>query len=499
MSKRPARLHYYKDDLTDVQLRMASWASRGIWATIVNLMCGAPEYGRIAGNITQLCNLVAATEAQMNEFLSDLRTCGFGDLEQDGQIFTITCRRMVREIQLDERKREQARTRQRNKRQRDEAARATCHAENHADVTHASRTVTPCHADVSHPANSGPVAVCGGYHADVTHCHAPIAFAFPFPEETTTTLPSEPVPMRLENEAASIRKEEKVGAAPQKRTLEAPAAQKETFGPNIDRGFAPFAHSDSPTEGDSETNQIESACGADFDAKEDSATHTSQPGVPKCADGNETNSRNGDVTLQSRCKNQLLPVPLPGVELPPEMQMCIGGHHNPFHPLQVAASCKSEIAALVELAPEKERVRGDVRRLIAHAYETNGFDYARRNIEHANTHAKTSYAGYLAKTMANDFAKDDALVAENSSKAMEAQENRTKTEEKLLEQEFVLAERYFLDLPQAEQERMLQDAMKANPVLIGRKPETVRNQVIFSLCNPPARGAAISATRKEAI
>ncbi|OPY91890.1 MAG: hypothetical protein A4E73_01694 [Syntrophaceae bacterium PtaU1.Bin231] len=98
MAKAPAFQFYFKDWLSDPQLKMASHSTKGIWADMLCFMFPAPVRGELTGTKEQLRKLVSATESDMERFWSEATTLLFCDISvTDNEIVTVRNRRMWRE------------------------------------------------------------------------------------------------------------------------------------------------------------------------------------------------------------------------------------------------------------------------------------------------------------------------------------------------------------------------------------------------------------------
>jgi hypothetical protein len=127
MAKRPSFQFYPKDWLSDVELRKASWQTRGIWMDVLCHMHCSKVRGELSGTIDQLCRLVGTTPQEMEAFIVEIRTLLFCyALRGDNGVITLRNRRMYK----DGKHKEQNRLRQ----QRYRASRS-CNAENDNKVT----------------------------------------------------------------------------------------------------------------------------------------------------------------------------------------------------------------------------------------------------------------------------------------------------------------------------------------------------------------------------
>jgi hypothetical protein len=95
--KAPAFQFYVKDWLSDPQLRMASYQTKGIWIDMICYMWSAPERGIVTGTKDDICNLMHLSEEEFEKFLSDAQRLNFASVTLDNKKVTIENRRMVRE------------------------------------------------------------------------------------------------------------------------------------------------------------------------------------------------------------------------------------------------------------------------------------------------------------------------------------------------------------------------------------------------------------------
>jgi hypothetical protein len=126
MAKAPAFQFYVKDWLSDPQLKMASFSTKGIWIDMICYMWSAPEPGKVTGTEAELSKLLGATKDEIRDFLDDAEKLGFCDvtrLSRDSHAnVTVINRRMNR----DWKDKESARLRQQRSRGFDDPSR-DCH------------------------------------------------------------------------------------------------------------------------------------------------------------------------------------------------------------------------------------------------------------------------------------------------------------------------------------------------------------------------------------
>ena len=139
MGKAPAFQFYVKDWLSDPQLRMASFSTRGIWIDLLCFMWGAPERGKLKTNYEKLSKMLGASNGDLDLFFKEGVELEFCDISVTGSEksqsghadVTIINRRMYREDN-DRRNARLRKQRQREKEVEKEMSReshGTCHAE----------------------------------------------------------------------------------------------------------------------------------------------------------------------------------------------------------------------------------------------------------------------------------------------------------------------------------------------------------------------------------
>lgn len=138
MSKAPAIQFYVKDWLSDPQLRMASFHSKGIWIDILCLMWESQDRGKLTGTASEFCKMLGSTEAEFEAFLIEAKRLNFAlvtksNIEGNEEI-TLENRRMVR----DEKDRKNNALRQARFK-----SNAKSNAEVTAEVTPPSSTASP--------------------------------------------------------------------------------------------------------------------------------------------------------------------------------------------------------------------------------------------------------------------------------------------------------------------------------------------------------------------
>lgn len=97
MAKAPAFQFYVKDWLSDTQLQMASFATRGMWINFLCFMWEAPERGKLTGSYQQLAKLIGATDNEIALFMADVKILNFCSYAECDGIVTLINRRMNNE------------------------------------------------------------------------------------------------------------------------------------------------------------------------------------------------------------------------------------------------------------------------------------------------------------------------------------------------------------------------------------------------------------------
>lgn len=101
MAKAPAIQFYVKDWLSDPQLRMASFQTKGIWIDLLCLMWESQDRGKLTGTVTEFCKMLGATETEFNDFLSEGKRLNFVTVtksnSEGNEEITLENRRMVRD------------------------------------------------------------------------------------------------------------------------------------------------------------------------------------------------------------------------------------------------------------------------------------------------------------------------------------------------------------------------------------------------------------------
>jgi len=109
MAKAPAFQFYIRDWLSDPQLKMASFSTKGIWIDILCYMWESPNRGILKGTIPQISRMVGANKEEFNLFLDEASQLLFCDVSvTDNKNVTLCNRRMYR----DEKERKNNRLRQ---------------------------------------------------------------------------------------------------------------------------------------------------------------------------------------------------------------------------------------------------------------------------------------------------------------------------------------------------------------------------------------------------
>ena len=98
MTKAPAFQFYIKDWLSDPQLKMASFSTKGIWIDVLCYMWGASDKGILKGTKEQLSRLIGSNGIEFDRFLDEAKILSFCDISvTDNEIITLCNRRMYRD------------------------------------------------------------------------------------------------------------------------------------------------------------------------------------------------------------------------------------------------------------------------------------------------------------------------------------------------------------------------------------------------------------------
>lgn len=108
MGKAPAFQFYVKDWLSDTQLKMVSYTTKGIWIDVLCYMWLSPVRGEISGTPEKIRQMVGCDAAEIVQFLDDVFEYGFCDsnvtrngkvTDRNGKI-TLRNRRMYNDEKL---------------------------------------------------------------------------------------------------------------------------------------------------------------------------------------------------------------------------------------------------------------------------------------------------------------------------------------------------------------------------------------------------------------
>jgi len=98
VAKAPAFQFYVKDWLSDPQLRMASFSTKGIWIDLLCFMWDAPERGVLKTTADKLSRLTGASKEEIAVFIDEAISLRFCDIEKHNNTDITLCnRRMWRE------------------------------------------------------------------------------------------------------------------------------------------------------------------------------------------------------------------------------------------------------------------------------------------------------------------------------------------------------------------------------------------------------------------
>jgi uncharacterized phage protein (TIGR02220 family) len=131
MGKAPAFQFYVKDWLSDTQLKMASFSTKGIWIDILCYMWVAPDRGELVGTKESFMRLLGANNSEIDLFFKEAQALRFCYVVTDhNKNITLRNRRMYNEDK------EKENNRLRQQRYRDK------HKDN-AEITPPSPTASP--------------------------------------------------------------------------------------------------------------------------------------------------------------------------------------------------------------------------------------------------------------------------------------------------------------------------------------------------------------------
>lgn len=101
MARRPAIMLYKGDWKRDPQLSMCSPATRGIW---IDLICDMDDLGNatISGPAKMLARMCRASEEEVIEAFAELKSSNAADIECVDGIYTVTCRRVEKELHISD-------------------------------------------------------------------------------------------------------------------------------------------------------------------------------------------------------------------------------------------------------------------------------------------------------------------------------------------------------------------------------------------------------------
>jgi hypothetical protein len=99
MANQPYLPLYTGDWKKDPQLSMCSPATRGIW---VDLLCSFHDSktGETTGTLEQFSRLCRCNTTSMLSALNELVSTGTANVEQNGELYTVTCRRMKKMAEI---------------------------------------------------------------------------------------------------------------------------------------------------------------------------------------------------------------------------------------------------------------------------------------------------------------------------------------------------------------------------------------------------------------
>lgn len=86
-----------RDWLSDPQLKMVSYQTKGIWIDLLCYLWESPERGKIEGTPEQFMQMIGCSEEQWNQFFKDATVTKFANVTNCNGIVTVCNRRMFRE------------------------------------------------------------------------------------------------------------------------------------------------------------------------------------------------------------------------------------------------------------------------------------------------------------------------------------------------------------------------------------------------------------------
>lgn len=97
MGKNPAFQFYIKDWLSDPQLKMVSFQTKGLWVDFLCYLWESPDRGTLSAAPEKFCQMLGCSQAEWDQFYTEASVTKFADVTNRNGIVTITNRRMYRE------------------------------------------------------------------------------------------------------------------------------------------------------------------------------------------------------------------------------------------------------------------------------------------------------------------------------------------------------------------------------------------------------------------
>lgn len=116
MGSSPAFQMYTGEWLKTASLSMCEPATRGIWIDLCCAIWDADNKGSISGTVKQLARVARCLPSELEAALKEFEANDVADLEQDGDVWTITSRRMKKQLAEMHGNRERVRKHRKKKR-----------------------------------------------------------------------------------------------------------------------------------------------------------------------------------------------------------------------------------------------------------------------------------------------------------------------------------------------------------------------------------------------
>lgn len=126
MGKNPAFQFYVRDWLSDPQLKMVSFQTKGIWIDFLCYLWESPDRGTLSSTPEKFCQMLGCGQLEWEQFLQEASVTKFASVTNCNGIVTVENRRMYRE------EKERRNTRLRVERYREKRE---CNATSNANIT----------------------------------------------------------------------------------------------------------------------------------------------------------------------------------------------------------------------------------------------------------------------------------------------------------------------------------------------------------------------------